>query len=126
MAQASHAQILDFLIVCTYNVRIMTTINTTLTTSGNSVAVRLPKELLKMSGLGNKVQLEAKNGKIIISKHDNQRQGWDIKIASLISKTGDPAKEFSDMDVAANDDLESLTWDGISYEEWLKGHDKLS
>ncbi len=49
----------------------MNAINTSLTTSGNSVAVRLPKELLRMSGLGNKVKLEARQGKIIISRASN-------------------------------------------------------
>lgn len=70
-----------------YNVR-MSTINTTLTTSGNSIAVRLPRDLLKMSGLGKTVSLEAKDGKIIISKANNPREGWKKQIEKEIAVNG--------------------------------------
>ncbi len=68
----------------------MTAINTNLTTSGNSVAVRLPKELLRMSGLGHTVKLEAKQGKIIISKLANPRAGWASQIKKEIASQGLP------------------------------------
>ena len=96
----------------------MTTINTSLTTSGNSVAVRLPKELLRMSGLGSKVQLEAKKGKIIISKTTSSRQDWDSRIQQLMAGTSDPTVEFVEMNAASQDGLEDLAWDGPSFEEW--------
>jgi antitoxin component of MazEF toxin-antitoxin module len=74
----------------TYNVR-MNAINTTLTTSGNSVAVRLPQQLLKMSGLTDRVRLEAKQGKIIISKAANPREGWRQQIEEEVSAHGMPS-----------------------------------
>jgi len=106
----------------------MTAIDTTLTTSGNSAAVRLPRELLKMSGLHSKsrVRLEAKQGKIIISKSSSPRQGWDARIKALLETEGDPTEEFHDMDLAKNDNLDSLPWDGPTFEQWQKTHDKLS
>ena len=104
----------------------MTTINTTLTTSGNSVAVRLPKELLRMSGLGDKVTLEAKKGKIIIRKNKNPRQDWAAQIKSLMANGQDPTQEFSNMGASSNDGLDDLPWDGPSFESWQKNHDKLS
>ena len=67
--------LIDKTIIRSYNVR-MTTITTTLTTAGNSTAVRLPKELLRMSRLSNTVELEAKNGQIIIRNIKNPRAGW--------------------------------------------------
>jgi len=81
-----------------YNVR-MSTINTTLTTSGNSIAVRLPKDLLKMSGLGKSVSLEAKDGKIIISKAKNPREGWKKQIEKEIATNGLPSMvdDYGDM-----------------------------
>ena len=79
----------------------MNAINTTLTPSGNSVAVRLPKDLLRMSGLGTRVQLEAKEGKIIISKATNARESWGAQIKALVIANGDPTKDFDDMPVAA-------------------------
>ena len=102
-------------------------INTTLTTSGNSVAVRLPKRLLQMSGLKDKVTLQVKKGKIIISKPTNPREGWDNNIKSMIEKYGDPSEEFADMNnILADEGLENLPWNGITYEEWLKDNDKIS
>jgi len=102
----------------------MTSINTNLTTSGNSVAVRLPKELLRMSGLGSKVKLEAKQGKIIISKITESRADWAARIEALSTK-GSPSEEFEDMNEAAQDGLNELSWNGPSFEEWQKSHAKL-
>jgi antitoxin component of MazEF toxin-antitoxin module len=104
------------------------TINTTLTTSGNSTAVRLPRELLRMSGLSSKskVTLEAKQGKIIISKSTNGREGWASQIKALLAQNGDPTVEFNDMDSTAKDGLDELLWDGPSFEEWQKTHEELS
>lgn len=102
------------------------TIKTTLTTSGNSVAVRLPKSLLQMSGLTDKVLLEVKDGKIIISKPTNPRDGWDQQIKTMVEKYGDPTEEFTDLDNLVCDGLDNLPWDGPSYGEWLKSNGKLS
>lgn len=104
----------------------MNPIHTTLTTSGNSVAVRLPKELLKMSGLSNKVMLEAKRGKIIISKSTNVRDGWGAQIQALVAVNGDPTKEFGDMKASVLDEPEILPWDGPTFAEWQKDNAKLS
>jgi antitoxin component of MazEF toxin-antitoxin module len=104
----------------------MHTIDTTLTTSGNSVAVRLPKELLKMSGLTSRVTLEARNGKIIISRASTTRDGWDKKIKALVAIDGDPTSEFSDMNMASSDSLDDLPWDGPSFKDWQANREKLS
>lgn len=79
-----------------------------------------------MSGLGSKVQLEAKQGKIIISKSTNVRDGWDAQIKALLASNGDPSQEFEDMKRAADDGLEDLAWDGLTYEQWQESHAKLS
>lgn len=85
----------------------MNTISTNLTTSGNSVAVRLPKELLRMSGLSNRVTLEAKQGKIIISNHVNVREGWKQQIEAEITANGLPTTKdkYGDMQSEANTTL---------------------
>lgn len=103
------------------------TIKTTLTTSGNSVAVRLPKSLLQMSGLTDKVTLQARKGKIIISKSSNPREDWGQNIKSMVEKYGDPTEEFTEINNSlVGDGLDSLSWDGITYEEWLKNNDRIS
>lgn len=104
----------------------MNAINTILTTSGNSVAVRLPKALLKMSGLGSKVKLEAKKGKIIISKSADTRDGWGVQIKALIAANGNPVREFEDMKAATLDGFETLPWDGPTFEDWQKNDAKFS
>lgn len=111
-----------------YNVRIMPTIDTTLTTSGNSAAVRLPRELLRMSGLGyrGRVRLEAKKGKIIISKSVNAREGWAAQIKVLLKTEKEPTQEFGDMAAASSDGLDNLPWDGLSFKEWQSTNDKVS
>ncbi|HEY4964106.1 MAG TPA: AbrB/MazE/SpoVT family DNA-binding domain-containing protein [Candidatus Saccharimonadales bacterium] len=101
----------------------MNAIDTTLTTSGNSTAVRLPKEFLRMSGLTSKsrVRLEANNGKIIISKSINPRAGWSSQIKSLVESDGDPSDEFNDeMNATLTDGLDAIPWDGPTFEEWQK------
>lgn len=52
------------------------------------MAVRLPKELLKMSGLTKRVTLQAKKGRIIISKASNPREGWQEQIKREIAAHG--------------------------------------
>jgi len=98
----------------------MNSIKTTLTTSGNSVAVRLPKELLRLSGLGHNVQLDVKKGKITISNIAGARQGWSAQIKELVNTEGQPSAEFTDMNVSNNDGLADLPWDGLTYNEWKK------
>jgi len=85
----------------------MTTITTSLTTSGNSVAVRLPKELLKMSGLTNRVTLEVRHGKIIISRAANPREGWRKQIETEIASNGLPGgvDKYGDMSAEAENSL---------------------
>jgi antitoxin component of MazEF toxin-antitoxin module len=88
----------------------MTTIDTSLTTSGNSPAVRLPRDLMRISGIAEKsrVRLEAKKGKIIISKSANPRQSWEVQIKTLMKTNKDPVQEFADMNTASNDGLDNL------------------
>jgi len=77
----------------------MTSITTKLTTSGNSTAVRLPKALLQMSGLGKVVTLQAQKGRIIIKNSQDPRAGWSERIAKDIAKYGPPnmVDEYGDM-----------------------------
>ena len=79
-----------------------------------------------MSGLKDKVLLQVKEGKIIISKPSNPREGWDKQIKAMVEKYGDPSEEFADMDTLSNDGLDNLPWDGPTYEDWLESNGKLS
>jgi antitoxin component of MazEF toxin-antitoxin module len=98
----------------------MTTIPTRLTTSGNSKAVRLPSALLKLSQLGDAVELEARPGEIVIRAAQHPRADWPEKIQKILAEHGDPANEFTEWNAAAGDGLEDIPWDGPTYEEWAK------
>jgi len=117
---------LDKLKNCTYNVRIMATIKTNLTTSGNSTAVRLPKALLAMSGLHGSVELEAKKGQIIIKQQNKHpREGWEEQINKVLAREAHiKDDDFADMDGASADGLDDLPWDGSLYEQWQKQNAK--
>ena len=100
---------LDTILICGYNVTIMTTYNTKLVADGNSTAVRLPKVLLQMSGLSDNVELEAKNGQIIISSGKQPRHTWQAQIDKIMAeKQHDlPDKELADWDETMLDGLEN-------------------
>ncbi len=83
----------------------MATIPSKLVKDGNSMAVRLPKALLTMSGLHGAVELEAKKGQIIIKRQKNHpREGWEEQIAHVIAT--DPH--------ALDRDPELEAWDGLA------------
>jgi antitoxin component of MazEF toxin-antitoxin module len=101
---------------------IMVSITTKLVKDGNSMAVRLPKTLLTMSGLRGSVQLEVKAGQIIIKQVKTQpRAGWKAQIEKVLKEEPDiNADDFSDMNAADADGLDNLAaWNGPTYEEWL-------
>lgn len=79
-----------------------------------------------MSGLTGTVKLEARQGKIIISKSDSPRQGWTEQIRALTAAVGQTAQEFDDMKSAAHDGLDDLSWEGPTFEEWQKANETVS
>jgi antitoxin component of MazEF toxin-antitoxin module len=66
----------------------MTTLTTKLVRDGNSMAIRLPKQVLIISGLNEIVQLSVKHGQITIRAPHNPRDGWGDKIKREISING--------------------------------------
>ncbi|OGL38632.1 hypothetical protein A3J32_00015 [Candidatus Saccharibacteria bacterium RIFCSPLOWO2_02_FULL_46_7] len=88
----------------------MTTITTKLVKDGNSMAVRLPKTLLAMSGLSSTVELEAKKGQIIIKRQMRQpRKGWAKQIEQVVKTDPNalqPDPELSDWEASAADGLD--------------------
>ena len=60
-----------------------------------------------MSGLTNRVTLEAKQGRIIISKATNPREGWRKQIESEVDSNGLPSltDEYGDMRAEADNSL---------------------
>lgn len=85
-----------------YYVTTMATITTKLVKDGNSMAVRLPKTILAMSGLSDTVRLEAKRGQIVLRAAKQARSGWEKQIAQVVATN-----------VSVNDE-ELADWDAVS------------
>ncbi len=79
----------------------MATIVTKLVKDGNSMAVRLPKAVLELSGLRQNIQMEVKQGQIVLRSSRNPRVGWKEQIAKVIAI--DPAVALPDPDLDAWD-----------------------
>ena len=94
--------------------------NITLKISGNSIVARLVKKLVHSSGLGDNHRVTAEKGKITIRKIVNPRSKWPNQINSLVASYGDLTQEFSDMNMASNDGLDALPWDGPHYNNYRK------
>jgi len=67
---------------------------------GNSRGVRLPKNVIEAAGLEDDLDLEVRDGAVIIRNAANARSGW-AEAAAACHNAGDDA--LSDWDVTSND-----------------------
>jgi antitoxin MazE len=49
---------------------------------GNSRGIRIPKPLIEECGLGNSVELQVENRRLIISPEHRPREGWEERFRS--------------------------------------------
>ncbi|WP_373059354.1 AbrB/MazE/SpoVT family DNA-binding domain-containing protein [Zunongwangia sp. H14] len=76
---------------------------------GNSKGVILPAKLMKLIGLKEKVSIDVKDNKIIISPAEKKvREGWEEIIKEEIEDNGQPTKLIPD--VFSDEDLEEWQW----------------
>jgi antitoxin component of MazEF toxin-antitoxin module len=77
----------------------MTTLTTKLVPDGNSMAIRLPKQVLIMSGLSGVVQLSVRRGQVTIRTPRNPREGWSQQIKREVAANGLPimTDDYGDM-----------------------------
>ncbi len=90
----------------------MTTITTKLVKDGNSVAVRLPKHLLALSGLQGVIQMEVKQGQIVLRTSRSPRSGWKEQIARVQAANPlvpTPDNELAAWDTTAADGLDETS-----------------
>ena len=50
---------------------------------GNSKGIRIPKTMLEQTGIGNEVEIEARDGQIVIRGVQRARAGWDEAFAQM-------------------------------------------
>jgi antitoxin MazE len=56
---------------------------------GNSRGIRIPKQLLEMTNLGDEVELEAERDRIVIRSARQPRQGWDDAFKAMAAEGDD-------------------------------------
>jgi len=56
---------------------------------GNSRGVRLPKPLIEQAGLADEVELDVRDGAIVIRPLDGPRAGWEEAAADLAAAGGE-------------------------------------
>jgi antitoxin MazE len=63
---------------------------------GNSRGIRIPKILLEQTGLGQEVELEVEDQKIVIRPPSRSRLGWEEKFKAMAEQGDDRLveKEF--------------------------------
>ncbi len=74
---------------------------------GNSQGIRIPKAMLDQSGLGDEVELELRNGQIVLRAPTNPRAGWEEAFEAMHARGDDVLLD--------GDQLGSSSWDD---EEW--------
>ena len=76
---------------------------------GNSRGVRIPEPLLEQSGLGEEVEIEAREGEIVIRAGRPARQGWAEAFRST-AKHGDDVLLDPEASGSAEWDEEEWEW----------------
>ena len=84
-----------------------TLVKTRIVKIGNSQGIRIPKLLLDQSQLGDEVELEVEQGKIIIRASQSARAGWEEQFKQMAA-----AKD----DQLLDDELATTTWDEAEWE----------
>jgi antitoxin MazE len=75
---------------------------------GNSRGIRIPKRMLEQVGFGEEVELEAREGQLLIRAFRHPRYGWDEQFR-IMEERGD--------DKLLDTDAPSLTsWDAKEWE----------
>jgi antitoxin MazE len=68
----------------------MAVVRTKLVPIGNSQGIRIPKALLEAAGLGRDVELEARDGELVVRAVGHPRAGWE-EAAAAMAAAGDDA-----------------------------------
>ncbi len=74
---------------------------------GNSQGIRIPKVLLEQSGLGEEVELEVHDARIVIRPADRPRQGWEEAFRSMAEEEDD---QLLDEDLTGQSDWDKDEW----------------
>ena len=76
---------------------------------GNSQGIRIPKPLLEHAGLGEQVELEVQNNRIVIRPVERPRQGWGDAFHGM-AEQGDDRMLDEDLTGQTRWDEEEWEW----------------
>jgi antitoxin MazE len=74
---------------------------------GNSRGIRIPKPLIEQAGLGEEIELEVRDGEIVIGRAGRPRQGWTEAAQALAGRGED---ELLDQPTPTRFDQEEWEW----------------
>jgi len=77
---------------------------------GNSQGIRIPKALLKQSGLNGDVELEVKDRQIIIRTARKPRDGWESKFRAMAENVDDELLDKEALPHQSKWDENEWTW----------------
>ena len=75
---------------------------------GNSRGVRIPKPLIKETGLGEEVEIQVEGNRLIIAPADRPRSGWGTAFQKMAQKADDV---LVDGDVQVETEWEKDEWE---------------
>ncbi len=70
---------------------------------GNSQGIRIPKPILEQVDIGDEVELEVKNGQLIVRQAREPRHGWEDKFATMAAKGDDLLLDADNMAISSWD-----------------------
>ena len=76
---------------------------------GNSRGIRIPKAMLEHCGFGEEVDLQAKNGTLILRPLSVPRTGWAVAFKSM-AEMGDDHLVHEESPTATQFDAEEWQW----------------
>ena len=76
---------------------------------GNSQGVRIPKPLIEETGLKGEVEINARNGSLIIRSAKKPREGWDAAFKTM-AEQGDDAPPGPDATLPTQWDVDEWEW----------------
>ena len=76
---------------------------------GNSKGIRIPKPFLDQTGIGEDVELEVENNRIIVRPVSDPRKGWDDAFKGM-AEAGDDKPEIDDKNIDHSWDDEEWQW----------------
>lgn len=86
----------------------MNTKKTRIVRIGNSQGVRIPKLLLEQTDIGNEVELEVQENRIIIRSSKPARHGWDEQFEKMAEQGDD--RLLDEVDQLSTWDKEEWEW----------------